>query len=609
MVGTIWISYREYVPTLPYFHYSGPHSTWQEVIDAANLQGFNSLSYNTTFDDVTTILAGDGRRVIIKGLPCYGQAAPCDCDLIAGTGATNTWAITDYTDCYDACCSGETYDCIYQGGCVLNTNGTGQYDSLTGCTGDCREWECVAGAQSSDDCAMNTFLNIDWSSLPYYPPTPNPQGSPGSMNMVMAQYFADPINGLQHSNVNNYKFTDQVAPTIWGILAPQYHCEVGAQHWTSPTTTQPPYGVYSLGIPTLQGPAGVASGFRVSGTPNAGGTTPSMPGTTAYVTWPGPHGLGACCYFDTWADLISSLNAINCNNVLTNQPLTLMDSFMVVRSSIIGYFDIYAAGIDLPAGRCLCTGAACSCTEWQGTGFTNFHTSESDCIAAANAIPCCTPPNNLWYCEPGHSHAGQQNCVCVQGPGGIYQTLNDCKQDVHNCCDPHYYDCIDQGTPQANCVGLANNTPGPYQTAQQCYDDCPKTGYNCQFVLDDGPAGSSSGAYQCLTCFGTACQYTYITSAGAPYFGDALAQCQANCPGPNCWKCCMDKNGWITQLSPSLPPGQCICPKGTVEVLCDGTGPCPYPVSCAPGFSYNWSLCRCVCDPDMSCAIRISLEL
>ena len=587
----------ENVPTQPYYHYSGPHFTWEDLIDGANAQGFNALTYNSSYTDVVTLLEGGLRRIVIKGLPCYGQGLGCDCELIDGTGATGTWDITDYTDCYDACCSGETYDCIYQGGCVLNPNGTGQYPSLTACTGDCREWECVAGVQSSDDCAMNTFLNIDWLSLPYYG---------GSMNMTMARYFADPINGLQHNDVNNYKFTNQVAPTAYGLTPSQFHCEVGAQPWTSPTTTQPPYGVYSPSMP-VGGVFGTGTGLLVAGNPTTFGSTPSFPNATSTHTWPGPNAAsGGGCFFDTWADLITGCNMIGLNHYTTNNPLTLNDTFDDVDTSIVTHFRLLTnTGITLPGDRCLCSGTACSCTEWQGTGYTNFHTSESDCIAAATATPCCIPPTNLWYCEPGHAHAGTgtQDCVCVQGPGGTYASLDACKQDTHNCCDPHYYDCHNPGTPSAGCVGLILGSIGPYQTAAACDAGCPKSGYNCEWVLDDSPVPTTSGSYQCVGCYGTACQYTYVTSAGAPYFGDALAQCQSNCPGNNCWKCCMDHWGWITQLSPSLPPHQCKCPMNTVEVLCDGTGPCPHPVSCVAGYSYNWSLCRCVCEPDMSCAL------
>ena len=40
---------------------------------------------------------------------------------------------------------------------------------------------------------------------------------------------------------------------------------------------------------------------------------------------------------------------------------------------------------------------------------------------------------------------------------------------------------------------------------------------------------------------------------------------------------------------------------GTVEVQCDGSGPCPYPVSCMPGYYYDWTLCECVCEQSQSC--------
>ena len=47
------------------FTHSGPHNTWQEVVIAAQNQGF-SVSLNTTFADFKTQLEGDLRRVVFK---------------------------------------------------------------------------------------------------------------------------------------------------------------------------------------------------------------------------------------------------------------------------------------------------------------------------------------------------------------------------------------------------------------------------------------------------------------------------------------------------------------------------------------------------------------
>ena len=132
--GTWWAPdgmYIESVQGAPPFVYSGPHNTWQDVVTAAQQQGF-SVSLGTSYDDFTTILAADLREVVIKGTPCYGTPTGCDCVEIDGTGHTGGWywSSSNYQPCVDACCSGETFDCT-QSGCVPNLTNTGLYNSMS----------------------------------------------------------------------------------------------------------------------------------------------------------------------------------------------------------------------------------------------------------------------------------------------------------------------------------------------------------------------------------------------------------------------------------------------------------------------------------------------
>ena len=581
--GTWWAPdgmYIESVQGTPPFVYSGPHNTWQDVVTAAQQQGF-SVSLGTSYDDFTTILAADLREVVIKGTPCYGTPTGCDCVEIDGTGHTGGWywSSSNYQPCVDACCSGETFDCT-QSGCVPNLTNTGLYNSMSACTADCREWKCIPGSNNVDTCSGATFLNIDWSLIPT-----------GLMISKAAEYFSDPANMLQYTPVSNYKVVD----VAQGVNTFPTACEEQA---FDPVTNP---GMYTLRRLTY---------FTV---PNSSlnNPDPAFPTANNYdpVTQQCP-GIG--CQFDSWSDLVTACQSLSMVNPSTGNIVDINDPTSQYVQAIYYHFGLTSpVAIRVYNDICDCLGTPCYCDELIGTGNTgNVYSDFPSCNLAANANPCCQPPDDWWTCQPGPTGPGgsglgtlQGDCVCVQGAiagsPGSYPTLQDCKDNPNNCCDRHYYDCLNQGTPQAGCVGLINGTPGPYQTAALCDQACPKIGYNCQ-LEDDGPGGS--GTLACIPCIGLFCQYTHITAIGAPYYGDALQQCQDSCPANDCWKCCMDINGFITQLSPSLSPAQCVCPKETVEVQCDGSGPCPHPVSCIPGYVYNWTLCRCVCEPNVSCA-------
>ena len=561
------------------FTYSGPHNTWQDVVIAAQNQGF-TVSTNTTFTDFKTQLQGDLRRVVLKGKPCFGQPSGCDCIVIDGTGHTDAWEYTtsNYQPCVDACCSGETFDCTLQG-CVPNLNGFGSYTSMSACTGDCKEYQCIPGVNTVDSCSGQTLLNVDWTTAPPIS---------GFFDQKQLAYLADPLNSLQSTPVTNWKWFNQNGP-------------IASSPSTCTHTIISAGTTYDFELRKFKTIRTVNNSFSQS---NAVFTNADNydPGTNTCT--------GSGCEFSTWTQLITGCNIMG---VLYNgSPLTLNSPFMDVRIAISSNWGISGSVLRLDYSfNCYCSGTACGCLETPGTGHTgNFYSDLATCNVAANANPCCQPPENWWTCEPGKptgpSGSGlgtlQGECVCVQGVSastpGSYASLQECKDNPNNCCDENYYDCINENTPQAGCVGLIAGVVGPYQTAALCDQDCPKLGYDCK-IVDDGPGGS--GSIACVPCVGFGCQYTHITAVGAPYYGDALQQCQDSCPADDCWKCCMDKNGYITQLSPSLSPAQCKCPLGTVEVQCDGSGPCPYPVSCLPGYYYDWTLCKCVCEQSQSC--------
>ncbi len=580
----IWFApggmYIENTPNASPFTYSGPHNTWQDVVTAAQAQGF-PVSLSTTFDDFKTWLEGDLRQVVIKGKPCFGQTSGCDCIVIDGTGHRDAWEYTtsNYQPCVDACCSGETFDCTLQG-CVPNLNGFGSYTSMSACTEECKEYQCIPGVNTVDSCSGQTLLNVDWTTAPQ---------QTGFFDQRQLSYLADPINGLQSTPVTNWKWFNQNGP----VASSPNHCT----HTLISGGTTYEFGLhYFTKIKTGNNSFSQSNAVFT----NANNYDPSINECT-----------GTGCEFSTWAQLITGCNIMG---VLYNgSPVTLNSTFSDVRMAISQNWGIVGSIIRLNSSSCICTGTACGCLETAGTGHTgNFYSELSACTIAANANPCCQPPEDWWTCQPGKptgpggSGLGtlQGECVCVQGVSagtlGSYPSLQECKDNPNNCCDKHYYDCINQGTPQAGCVGLLTGVVGPYQTAALCDQDCPKLGYNCK-IVDDGGGPGGSGSLACVPCVGLFCQYTHITAIGAPYYGDALQQCQDSCPAEDCWKCCMDKNGFITQLSPSLSPAQCFCPKGTVEVQCDGSGPCPYPVSCLPGYYYDWTLCKCVCEQSQSC--------
>ena len=293
--------YIENTPNANPFLYSGPHNTWQEVVTAAQAQGF-PVSLNTTFTDFKTQLEGDLRQVVIKGKPCFGQTGDCDCIVIDGTGHTDAWEYTtnNYQPCVDACCSGETFDCTLQG-CVPNLNGFGSYTSMSACTEDCKEYQCIPGVNTVDSCSGQTLLNVDWTTAPQ---------QTGFFDQRQLSYLADPINGLQSTPITNWKWFNQNGP----VASSPNHC---THTLISGGTT------YEFGLHYFTKIRTGNNSFSQSNAvfTNANNYDPSINECT-----------GTGCEFSTWAQLITGCNIMG---VLYNgSPVTLNSTFSDVRIAI-----------------------------------------------------------------------------------------------------------------------------------------------------------------------------------------------------------------------------------------------------------------------------------
>lgn len=91
--------------------------------------------------------------------------------------------------------------------------------------------------------------------------------------------------------------------------------------------------------------------------------------------------------------------------------------------------------------------------------------------------------------------------------------------------------------------------------------------------------------------------YCYpVLGSGGQYSTES--QCTPICCPPDpCKKCCTNKFGQAIGLSPNTFP--CKCPQTyPVEVPCGGCFP---NVSCAFGYSWSYTACRCVCDQQQIC--------
>jgi len=519
----------------------GPFHTWSSIIQFIDTQlSIPGASLTSTYGDIQNLLGDLSVPMTLdpQFRWCECKETDCDCILIPGTGAT-PYNINQYSLCYSACCD-ETYDCTING-CVPNNAGTGIFSSLAQCQLICVEYECVSGV-TADFCEQKQSIPVSNCNV-------LPIGL-SQLTTDLLSYFSNPMNGINQASFSAYKY-DQTAPGVYNPNTPFCNgtmCPQSVYHYFS-------YISYNNG-------------------------------------WPAGHqyhiNTGAQY---SWADFINALNQSNgVNNYLmvNYSPNANLATIQGALSDIPGEGRIELG----PISPCICQDVDCHCPQIPGTGHTptqNYYSTSASCIT-----DCC---EDVWYCENDHG-----NCECKFGTAPLgsptYSSLLDCKQSPQNCCKNQWYDC-----PGGACVSLIPGTIGPYATpadctaavaAGLCEPDQPS--YNCQ-TESPGPVVIPT----CVPCIGTGCQYTPVTAAGAPFFGDALAQCQSQCEGENpiCWKCCMNKFGQIYQLTLNHPT--CKCPVDTVEVPCDGTGPCPYPVSCAPGWTYNWNTCQCDCDQYQSC--------
>ena len=521
----------------------GPFHNWVSIIQFIDTQlSIPGASLSSSYSDIQTLLGNLANPMFLdpQFRWCECKETDCDCILIPGTGAT-PYNLSQYSLCYSACCN-ETFDCTING-CVPNTVGTGTFSSLAQCQIVCLEYECVSGSSSNlSACEMKQTIPVaNCNILPI---------GLGTLTNNLLNYFSNPANGVNQASFSAYKY-DQQAPTLFNPNTPFCNgtaCNQSVYHFFN-------YISYNNGWPA-------GHQFHI----NTGPQT-------------------------SWGNFITALNQSNgINNALmvNYSPNANLATIQGALSDVPG-----SGRIELgPISPCLCENVDCHCPQIPGTGHTptqNYYPTSAACMT-----DCC---EDVWYCENNHG-----NCECKFGTPALgsptYSSLLDCKQDPINCCKNQWYDC-----PGGFCVSLIPGTIGPYATAADCTAavaagicDPDQPSYNCQ-TESPGPVVIPT----CVPCIGAGCQFTPVTAAGAPFFGDALAQCQSQCEGetPICWKCCMNKFGQIFQLTLNHPT--CKCPVNTVEVPCDGTGPCPYPVSCAPGWTYNWNTCQCDCDQYQSC--------
>lgn len=513
--------------------------------------GWTASQVINCLDQVGGLCSGLPNRVTLgfEMDPCYCNPADCDCVLVPGTGNTG-WDMSMYNACTGACCSAESrYDCSING-CYDTLTGIGEFGSLAACTADCREWRCISGdtvPHNWEDCTLKTAVpsilqNNNYSSTI--------GAGPGNNRLI--SYMADSANGLQSTPFLSYYVNND---TPYNLSSYPDQCTDNIVFWGNTWRS------YTTKISLHDGI-----------------TLPNAP------------------YYYDWASLIADCQSVGIAISLINTPLQ-------VQAMIGAYYNVPAGNVMFARqAPCLCIENDCNCLELVGTGHTGtIFTTYNDCDIASQNDPCCTTGRTHdlpWICD-AHTTPPWDECTCIDisnNPGmtGMYATLQECK-DAANCCDPNWYDCQDGG-----CVGLVNQNVGPYPTAADCYlalqnGDCEGDGWNC---VDDSAPGPNP-LNPCVYCPIAPCQYNTMTAAGWPYFGNAQMQCVDNCE-KECWKCCMTQSGWIYQLLLSANP--CQCPEDTIEVPCDGDGPCPYPVSCEPPLVYDWVLCRCVCKPNMSCA-------
>ena len=461
---------------------------------------------------------------------CECNTAPCDCVLIPGTGTT-PWNIYQYLPCYSACCE-ETYDCTITG-CIPNTTGTGLFTSLAQCQVVCVEWECISGL-TANFCEMKT-------PIPVQNCQPLPNGYSTLVNNLLS-YFSNQANSVTWTNFNTTKF-DQTAPGVYNSQTPlcNSQCNAGVWHYFDTISME-------------------------------NDLNPQHP---YYIN------TGPC---SSWGDFINQVNlqpGINNYLMVNYSPNSTAQDILNDVWTIPGNSDTLIR--ISPFQPCICVDDPCHCDELVGTGRTptqDYYTTSAACSAN-----CC---DYQWYCHSGAVPivAGAPlgttpPCTCLQSnnilPGvQTYQSELACKQYPKNCCLPQYYDC-----PNGYCVSLVPGNIGPYATANACAQavangDCGpvQDGWNCKWVLDDAPGPTSAGSFQCVQCYGLGCQYTPVTAAGAPYWGNAHAQCLYYCEGENgpCIKCCMDHFGSVYSLSLTANP--CKCPINTIEVPAPCDGPC-----------------------------------
>ena len=265
-----------------------------------------------------------------------------------------------------------------------------------------------------------------------------------------------------------------------------------------------------------------------------------------------------------------------------------------------------------------------------GTGTYTGLTALADC---QNQSPTANPPGCIvsWSCDPGIPVG---NCQAVTHflPWPMVWDKNTALNYIVNASNNLQYTTLDQisfetqfGTPQPGQCFVSSNGGSHAQwridyfvcsvvSSQNMYhwayfiNQCTNQGINVSlsdsfytvkqkiiihFNLPNTPISNPLFKIYQVPCICNAqpCECYPILGSGGQY--PTEAQCDAVCcPPAPCKKCCVNKFGNQIGLSPNTVP--CKCPQGFVEIPCGG--PCPPVFSCALGYHWSYSACKCVCD-------------
>jgi len=186
--------------------------TWVHVISLLNNFGL-VVDLTMSFADVKVLLIPSGWDLALGFAACACDYGYCECtEMTDGTGtyATQELCLINPTDC---CGTPPTTGCTDPTASNYNSEATVDDGSCTfpGCTdplatnfdvaanlddGSCTYmWSCTPASVASDDCSAKQDFATQFANI-----------------TLVAEYFADPANGLQASDASTYKFELLGAP-------------------------------------------------------------------------------------------------------------------------------------------------------------------------------------------------------------------------------------------------------------------------------------------------------------------------------------------------------------------------------------------------------------